>query len=872
MHKVVQWHSKATFISLSDSQQTTTDDKSRDDLLKLGNVDDGKKKRHVGISAIQERRKQMPRQPSPYNDGDLLEALFEESLKQPTPESNDNPQPITTVTPFVHADTLRKMLADKSCVVGDAWKYFVEHFGPEAWKKGSIGQRTLPGNLHLSRNLLARRLIAAKREDPFSSDLPTVTEFLKVYCQLGQLFCRDWVEIMLVLLESLIKLDQSSVEAPIREERIITDIVGAWNVVFRPIGKARDYSPDGSPLDWSHIRKNFPNCASHAYRKSGTQGLFAQLAPIFPLRNQYNVEAVAVATFALMTRESIADKTVVREASPLISALGTAISIHGLDVGTLSGMANVPLPVIEFIKETASKTKEVASNVQTALTGDETASKPLLESRSMAKFKSISDRSLSSTIRTDLSSITKRLYDAMQRRDAPQVDKLWSDVVHFPVAKASPTTNVNDLSEFVKKPTRGTLTADLCNYFIMIYMALHQPSRAIEVWNHMVRSGLPPTLKTWDSMMNGCKACRDQKALEDVWMKMQQLGVEPDVVCWTTRISGLIECHQVNKAMHAIDEMGRLWISANKREVEEPLKKGSKKKVFMAPPARRAVKPTIETVNAAVAGLLRKRQPEAAHRVLAWARKFDIRPNVITYNTLLTPLIRDGHSKEAMELLKQMQKEGIEADVGTFTTILDETFRYSDELTPEEQKAITDNVFLEMDSAGIKANLQTYGKMIYQLLQGASRDLQVVNAVMEHMAAQGIQPTTYIYTMLVGHYFTREPPDLDAVRNLIERARMEVGSVDHIFWDRVIEGYARAGDTAAAMRVLGKLESSGNRASWVTCQVLLSSLVQNDEWAIAKSLVGNVKADTGGPRPDYEMKGKEGQQRFWRLAAELDLL
>jgi pentatricopeptide repeat protein len=871
LHRVLQWHPRATFISLSDSPQTTKDEKSRDGLLDLGNADDGKKRRAVGIGAIQERRKQTLRQPSPYNDGDLLEALFEESLKQPAPGPNETPRPITTVEPYIHADTLRKMLADKSCLVGDSWKFFVEHFSAETWSKGSIDQRTLPKTLHSLRNALISRLIAAKREDPFSLDLPTVTEFSRVCAPLGRLRCNDWVELMLVLLENLIKLDPSLPKDSVRADRIMSDVVGAWNVVFRPFHNAQDYPSDGSPLDWSNIPKSFPNLASLAYRKSGTRGLFALFAPMFPFRLQYNMATVAVATFALLTKDSILDKAVVREASPLVSALGSAISIHGPDVGRFDDHPEVPSSVAEFLRESASKTKEVACNMQPALTTPEAGPQLSFESRPTPKFKSMSDRSLSSSIRTDIGSITKRLYDAMQRRDAPQVDKLWSDALHFPVVKSSLDTNVNDTSEPVNKRRRGTLTADLCNYFIMIYMTLRQPTRAIEVWNHMVRSGLTPDLKTWDSMMNGCKACRDHKALEDVWMKMQNLRVEPDVVCWTTRISGLIECHQVNKALHALDEMGRLWIASNKNDVEPPQKKGSKK-ASVVQPARKAVKPTIHTVNAAIAGLLRKRQPEAAHRVLAWAGKFDIRPNVITYNTLLTPLVRDGHSKEAMELLKQMQKDGIEADVGTFTTILDETFRYSDELTPEEQKAITENIFFEMESVGIKANLHTYGKMIYQLLQGASGDMQVVNAVLEHMAAQDITPTAYINTMLVGHYFTREPPDLDAVRHLVERGRMDVGSVDHIFWDRVIEGYARVGDTAAAMRILGGLETTGNRPSWVTCQTLLTALVENEEWAIAKSFVGNIKADTGGPRPDHEMKGKEGQQRFWRLAAELELL
>ena len=834
-------------------------------------MDDGKKKRYIGVGAISERRKQVPRQPQPWNDGDQLEALFEESLKQPSTEAKEVSQPITSVEPYIHADTLRKMLADRSCSVGDAWKFFVEHFGTEAWRKGSIDQRSLPGNLHHTKTALARRIVTAKRMDPFSLDLPTVTEFSKVYSQLGGLNSQEWVGIMLVLLESLVKLDQASPEDPIHKERVTADVVGAWNVVFRRIGKAHDYPPEGSPHDWSHIPSISANYAIQIYRKLGVQGLFGQFAPMFPLRFQYNIAVVAATTFALLTRESIADKAVVQEASSLISSLGVAISIRGVDVEKLARVGCVPPSISKFLEESATRTKKIASNMQTALVEDELGSKSLSDSRASPKFKSILEsRSLSSTVRTDLSSISKRLYDAMGRQDVPQVNKLWSDVLHFPVAKETIIAN-EDGPESVSKPRPGILTHELCNYFIMIYMALRQPNHAIEVWNHMVKNGLSPNLRTWDSMMNGCKACRDHKALEDVWMKMLHLRVQPDVVCWTTRISGLIECNKADKAMHALDEMGRLWVAANQKKLDDP-KKGSRKKAVDAQLALKAVKPTIETVNAAVAGLLRKRQPEAAHRVLAWASKFDITPNVITYNTLLTPLIRDGHSIEAMALLKQMQNEGIEADVGTFTTILDETFRYSDELTLEEQKEITDNIFSEMEGAGIKANLHTYGKMIYQLLQSMSGDLTVVNAVMEHMVNQGIQPTTYIYTMLVNHYFAQEPADLDAIRNLIERARVEVGSVDNIFWDRVIEGYARAGDTTAAMRVLGKLESGGSHASWVTRQVLLTSLVQSDEWSIARSFVGNVKADTGGPAPDHEMKGKEGQQRFWRLAAELELL
>ena len=874
LHKVIQWRPRATFISLSAHPPTTTDDKSREVLLDLGNADNASETNNSKVGAFQRRRKRVPRQPSPYKDGDLLEALFEETLKPPRPEAAKISHATISIEPYIHADTLRKMLADSNRTVGDAWKFFVEHFGPEAWKKGTIDQRRVPKHLHVSRNLLTKKLIEAKRMDPFSLTLPTITELSQVYSELGVLHCREWEEAMLVLLESLLKLGHASTQDLEYKRQVTSDIVGAWNVVFRQVGKAQDYLPKDSPHDWSHIPAISISHASNLHHRYGLRGLFAQFTPTFPPRSQANLAVVAVATFAILTRDFIADDPVIQCASPLLSSLGRVISIPDFDLGCLADVKNVPPSIHDLLRKRAITIKAVASNLHSISIETEQRSSSISDLRPSPKFRSLPIGSLSSSIRTDVASITKRLWDAMQRQDAAQVDNLWSDTRHFRVAREPHNSDVSDVAEPARRSIRGTLTADLCNYFILVYMALRKPNRAIEVWNFMVKNNLPPTLKTWDSMMNGCKACRDHKALEDIWGRMLQLGVQPDVVCWTTWISGLIECNKLDRAMHALDDMGRLWVASNKVQFEglQKQKPGSKKKAVLSEFGSHAVKPTIETINAAVAGLLRRHQTEAAHRVLAWAAKFDIKPDVITYNTLLTPLIRDGHSKLAMELLKQMQKEGVEADVATFTTILDETFRHSSELTPAEQEGITKNVLSEMEAAGVRANVQTYGNLINQLLQSAGGNLRVVNAVMEYMATQGIQPNTYIYTMLVTYYFEREPADVDAVKSLIESASMEVGSVNHIFWDRVIEGYARIGDTTAAIRVLRKLESTGSRPSWVTKEVLLNSLLQNDEWAIAKSFVNNIKADTGGPRLTSALKGQDGQQRFWKLAAELEML
>jgi pentatricopeptide repeat protein len=355
--------------------------------------------------------------------------------------------------------------------------------------------------------------------------------------------------------------------------------------------------------------------------------------------------------------------------------------------------------------------------------------------------------------------------------------------------------------------------------------------------------------------------------LEEVWKKMQILGVQPDVFCWTTRISGLIECKEINPGIRALDEMGQLFLAAAKKQYP----KMSLTQLQLMTDAEGAVKPTIVTINAAVAALLRKHKPGAAHRILNWAGKFGIQPDVITFNTLLRPLIREGNSKAAMELLKQMQKAGIEADVTTFTTILEETFKHSDEHTPEEQKEIIHNIFSEMEVAGVKANMHTYSKIIHHLLQSRNGDMTPVNLVMERMAQQGLEPSSAIYTVLIEHYFDQDPPDLDAIRNIIDRSSMVVGSVDYIFWDRCIEGYARVGETASALKILGKINYANGKPGWLPLRMLLLALAKNQEWEMARKVVKNAIVDTGGPI-DQNEHGKEGQHKFWNTAAELGLL
>ena len=146
-----------------------------------------------------------------------------------------------------------------------------------------------------------------------------------------------------------------------------------------------------------------------------------------------------------------------------------------------------------------------------------------------------------------------------------------------------------------------------------------------------------------------------------------------------------------------------------------------------------------------------------------------------------------------------------------------------------------------------------------------------VNAVMERMSAQGLQPSPQIYTMMVVHYFQQTPVNLDAVRGVIERASMVEGSTDHKFWDRVVEGYAHEGQTAHALRILNDVHRANQKVGFLAMRMLLFALAQNQEWDEARNLVRKVFLLTGGPRSEGSHV-RIGEHLFWQLAGQLQLM
>ncbi|KAH7360765.1 hypothetical protein BKA65DRAFT_493928 [Rhexocercosporidium sp. MPI-PUGE-AT-0058] len=843
---VVQWRSRATFISLSNNKSRKPAGREpRDD--QLGPAED-LKKRDDGPAARASRKK--PTQARATNPGDVLESLFEKTI-HPSPPKDDEPlEAASALEPYQRVHELNKMM-DNEAPFPDQWAFFLEHFGPAAQRARGRDRISMPSYLRPTIKLMFKAIVQAKeKHHPLPDSLPSTTEISRVFMELGYLNANDWIEMVSHPLRFILKARNGELHDPELEKRLTEDLIGAWNIVCRDIGQLRNFHDKDSPSYWMTLPSISMVDAVHVHQKRGSQDVFALLVPSFKLGNLKAFPMIALATFGLLSERSVDIESLNIDLSPLLMVLSRIISIPGLDRSNIHSsysLLNVN-ELLEYVKDNWSAIRERAAAMSQY-------HHPQID-------KTKAERTSRASVRISVRYINRRLHEAYTTRNLRQVDEIWSDVSQWPV----------DTSGVEGPPTeQGKMSLALANYLILVYMSLRQPNRAIDVWNHMVNNDLTPTLRTWDSMMSGCVAAKDVKALEQVWAKMRNSQVVPDVICWATIVGGLITCRKADAGVAKLDEMGRIWIEAAKKKYPNM----AQSEVQLMTGVEGAVKPSIEVINAAIGGLFRSNLSNAAHKILAWAGKFGIAPNVDTYNILLRSLIREERSKEAMALLQRMHKTGVQPDSHTFTAILDETFRSMEALTPEETTAIVQSVFSEMKSAGVKPTVQIYGKIIRQLLpdDGQPADMATINAVVETMYEQGIDANAHIYTMLLEHHFAQIPPNMNTIRNMIERASNTQGGTDEIFWDRAIEGYARNNETGPAMRILGKVQASKGKVGWTAMRLLLLALVENQEWELARTLVNNAVIDNGAPVP-VEGQGVERQLNweFWRLARSFGLV
>ncbi|KXX73586.1 hypothetical protein MMYC01_208744 [Madurella mycetomatis] len=730
--------------------------------------------------------------------------------------------------------TMQTMLEREGATLEAAYAFFMEAVYPQVTDAGRDVPQIIKNQIG---TVLLDRLAIEKARAFDSPDLPSVTRITEIMVQLDVLRPIVWATLVLELIQHICRQspspnDYTSIEnyesAMAIRNAFLRDLVGAWKVFAEQRSLAKEDSPAGSSEQRQPQSSSGPADAKQQRRPTLWQA-FGTMFPMYPPSTLLRPTCAAYATYKLLIDPFNRTRSVEQEAAPFLQIMKALIfQSRPPRPGDFSALLE-SFPDIRYMQ-----------------------SRKYAKDRGTAFLKPVSIPQASSH---DLrNTVHRQLGSAIRSRNLGTVKKAWLD---FWGDTAKPDdARIRELTKF----------PELFDYFILAYMTLRRPELAIRVWNNMERIGIKPTVKTWNSMLQGCAKASNADGIKTVWQKLIASGTKLDTAIWTARIHGLFVSGDPDAGLRALDEMVKVW-EARSNPANQAI----------------AVQLTAEPVNAALAGLLRLERDADAKRVLAWAAKQGVEPDIYTFNTLLRPLLRRGDMAAVDELFDTMRSVNINADVTTFTVMLEGTLTNIGNLEPAEQVALVRRILAEMKSSGIEANMQTYAKILYLLLrEGGDRANEPVKAVLAHIWRRGLELTSHIYTMLAEHYFSRDPPDAGAVTTLIENRRLHDNKdIDRVFWERVIKGYCHAGETERALGIFDKVFVSGTNITISTLHDLLRAVIESGEMGAAARIVeaaGRIgRADEhAGPSSAAAATQAEKKRlfkhRFWHLAHQHGLL
>lgn len=726
---------------------------------------------------------------------------------------------------------------------------------------------------------LAKKVAEAKLANPDSDSLPSFAQITQLYQHLGSLSTTKWTDLIMGLISHVISKssargDYSSDEAyeksMAQKEELLEDLVDSWVLFHR-----YRLGPSDSELQTSDEAEfRLPDINGARLRTYATRGdlMGAMDMLFFDLALQHReVPAVALATFVLLVDSTHSTVNARHRAKPLLSPIARILSEVEVRRPALVAMLDSRPAILTYVLTHWDK---IVSGLRSTKVPDpvrHTRQKAQVKAAQVPKAAQVSkavqvskagpaDAQKSGTSKPWFS--RRAIGDALAMGDVMALEAAW---LAYETKFAQDTHRAENRETHQKS----------CNDFIMAFTALRRPQRAIDVWEFMNRSGFTPTLETWTSMMEGCRRAKNPRGLENIWKRLLASGMKPDSAAWTARIDGLMVCRQPEAGLRALSDMLHHYKRPN------------------GVLAKTDAKELIPATNAAVGGLIRLNAMPAAKKVLLWASENSIEPDVVTYNTLLGPLVQQGDVEKVGALLKLMDENKVSPDGATWTILLDGFVNTTKATTPAEERQILEQLLAEMGGRGVMISMEMYARMIYLIVRDGRHTRHhtegALGAVWDHMHAKGLRPSPHIYTILVEYYFAQSPPALADVNDLLAARGFNNGGgrLDRVFWERVIKGYALAGDVDKAFTLFNKVSNLGAGITLETLEALLRSLVGRRMMDEARTVVDKVRehrTSSQGEFADGEMvggvmpvgtersRGRYWNHGFWAFAHDQGLL
>lgn len=736
---------------------------------------------------------------------------------------------------FNSLERLRPMMNDES--LDRCFHFFLD----KVWSKVSYRSSSLLKNRGI---ILMQRVAEEKSKDMYNDKWPSMAQITQITQEMGSLRPIDLSGMIIALIESIIASsslradytsDEAHQKALTRKQELLEDLVDTWIIFSR-----NRLNPDISSLSPSQEAQfRLPEIHRIKLQMFAKQGdLSAALGLVLPNSlpsSNSNVHAAALATFVLLVDSSHSNPSIRRKAKPFLVSIGRVLAAFQTKNPSLEKIFQpFPQTLWYVMRSWSSLITKLHQLIPSPVSVTHE-----LEDR-------IINGSFGEAVALDPRHFQKRLSSALLMGDVGSVEAVW--VQYWGEGDVPDERRALEMRRHPK----------LFDSFITVFTALRRPQRALDVWNAMTRIGIGVTLETWTAMIEGFRKAKNPVGLEGVWKKLVASGMQLDHKAWRTRVSGLMDCGEPQAGLQALKELA-----------EQSKQRGG-------------VSLTIESVNAAVAGLIRLNAMTAAMEVLQWASEYGVNPDIFTYNILLRPLLQSGKTAQVESILQLMRAQGIQPDATTFTALLDGFIVSSRNKTPDERMSMMREFMDNMEKAGVNVNIDTLGRMIHLLIRDGQQTIHhtkgVVGAILEYAEKKSLRLSRHIYTILVEYYFSKNPPDVDAVNELIMDPKGLIlgatGDLDRVFWERVIKGFASVGDGDRAFGLFQQINSLGTALTLDCLETLLRCLVSQDKMLEARTLAMTVAKDRRNSEQQRQIEGPHRfwRHRFWGLAHDLKLL
>lgn len=797
-------------------------------------------------------------------------------------------------------NTLGNWLMPEGAPLEEQWAAFMHEYGSKdssrdhsssnpdhvGMKEEAVLQD--PKKYRLYNLLLRIARVHSGRPSNGTEKLPTPTEAIRMYVQAGIMEDSLWVDVLWILLGAVMKsriilLNTQWDGAPVDRQRIygkcLVHVLEVWKLFVEtftprrlgsPKGKSQDSSSDAASTHLDDLSQTTASLSDDVAWK-GTLETPEHAAPDISLhiqlprrflsfrpQSQRNERIARISAAAVMTLDILCPQLHRNFCgSPFcyevefIHFMAKAVARKYMSFDTVQRRLTREKVSPEIIEQFRTSWETLPERVATV--------QPLVD-----QLHSI-DASKPSVTLVERNSMpgpvikSSFLVKAVKSGDCNAVDRLW------------------DSTEF--NAERGFRVDSLFPQFLWAYMCLRRPDHATQVLNTMVEIGHTPAQEHWHAMLRGCQRARDHVTMRHVWQKMRASGIRPGLPCWTIWIQGLVLSGQWQESLEVLEELSNVWAPTAlpdigaRRDLEDDADDSlSGRHDLLAP--------SIIPINAAITSLLAVRKPDLVGTFLKWAELHKIQPDTATFNILLRGAVRGSQPGVARSILTNLESSGCQPDVHTFTIVLDGLFRnpgsaFRSEDSEAQVVAVSD-IFRQMKDVGIEPSIYTYSSMLDGLLgsrvttanwKHKRPNVEAARAVLDHMAKEGVKPSPHIYTILISHYFNSAPPDLASIDSLWNRMQLDGATRDHVFYDRMIEGYARVGDVEKMLAFLRRMPQEGKVPGWVALRAVLQSLVSAHEWDMVQDLVRDVGGKNGIFRNASRFMW--AKKEFWYLVSDV---